>query len=161
MLEVVPMHLRPMLAGFSIWHYLQKLLIPWPLTVDYGLKPKLVTAVAINWAFAGAAVLVVIMIATVRPLRKWGLVPLAVMLLALMPVLGFASFIFQLLLHGCRSLHVPGGWAGPAPRLGGAENTGQLVAIRGRRSAPLGGGSFLYPAGTWAIPGAERTYLEA
>jgi hypothetical protein len=91
----LPLLQRPVIAGFSFFHYLAKIFLPYGLVLDSGLPPQVVldsTACRMCAALGGATLLVVLV---VRPLRRWAGAPLLVMLLLLLPVLGFVGFLFQ------------------------------------------------------------------
>jgi tetratricopeptide (TPR) repeat protein len=91
----VAIYLRPLVAIASIGFYVRKLLWPFHLTLDYGLRPHL--AVQSPWLVAdavflgGAAVLLWFARRSARPM----VVGAVVFVAAMLPVLGFATFDFQ------------------------------------------------------------------
>ena len=75
-------------AGFYLW----RMLLPWPLTVDYGRTPQFVLEDVWHWLPHLLAVLLGLLCTRFRPGL---LLPSLFILAALLPVLGFVSFDFQ------------------------------------------------------------------
>jgi hypothetical protein len=86
--------LRPIVAGDAVAFYVAKLVAPFGLCIDYGRTPQAVLAQTTACALAVVAWLVLAAIWLVPRLRSARL-PAAVSVAALLPVLGFAPFLFQ------------------------------------------------------------------
>jgi len=92
---LVPVWVRPLVAGDALAFYLAKTLWPSGLAADYGRSPDVALAAGwLWWAWLGPVALAVLLTA-VKPLRVY-LVPLLVFAAALMPTLGWVPFNFQL-----------------------------------------------------------------
>lgn len=85
---------RPLIAGDAIAFYLYKLFFPFALSVDYARTPEsIVQGAWIWWAWlvpaglAGALALL--------PHKRFWLISLAIFVVALLPVSGLVSFLFQ------------------------------------------------------------------
>lgn len=92
---VVPFYARPMIAGQAICFYLQKLFYPWSLAPDYGQSPAyILTQPATFWMVCVTIVLVGIIYLWRRQLPALALAGI-IFIIALLPVLGLASFDFQ------------------------------------------------------------------
>jgi Tfp pilus assembly protein PilF len=90
----VPFWQRPLIAGDALAWYFSKLVWPVELGFDPGRRPQVVLASAwVDWAWLVAAGVTVV--AALLPRRRTWLVSLAWMFIALAPVLGFVSFLFQ------------------------------------------------------------------
>jgi hypothetical protein len=90
-----PAYQRPIIAGFALFHYLSKLVVPYPLLIDSGFYPPIVLGSVLYKTYAVFAAVIVILVCAVRPLRRWLGVPLLIMVLGLLPVLGLVGFYFQ------------------------------------------------------------------
>ena len=77
-------------AGFYLWH----MLLPWPLTVDYGRTPQFVLEDVWHW-LPHLGLLAVLPGLLCTRFRPWVLLPSLFILVGLLPVLGFVSFDFQ------------------------------------------------------------------
>jgi hypothetical protein len=93
-IEPVAPWLRPLVAGDAVVFYAATLLWPLQLSVDYGRTPQVLLQSPAACAAAVAAWLVVAAILLTRRLGRWR-VPVAVAVVALLPVLGFIPFLFQ------------------------------------------------------------------
>lgn len=86
--------LRPLVAGDALLFYGSKLLWPFHLCIDYGRTPHVVLA-SVPACVAALAAWLVVSVAVLLPgLGRWRLAP-ALSVVALLPVLGFAHFLFQ------------------------------------------------------------------
>jgi hypothetical protein len=93
--ELVPVWMRPLVAGDALAFYLAKTLVPAGLSADYGRSPDMVLAAgSLWWTWLGPAVLAAALL-LLKPLR-WYLVPFLVFAAALLPTLGLVPFNFQL-----------------------------------------------------------------
>jgi hypothetical protein len=92
---VAPPWIRPMIALDCLAFYLGKLVAPIRLTVDYGRSPVLVYAKG-WWQLTWIAPLVVAIVLTILARRRPALIAAGILFVAgLVPVLGFAPFMFQ------------------------------------------------------------------
>ncbi len=91
---VTPLLYRPIVAGDAITFYLQKLVVPWPLAIDYGRQPELVLGQWSSYVLC-LAPLVFAGLLWLLPQGRTLLVFAAVFVLALLPVLGLVPFGFQ------------------------------------------------------------------
>ncbi len=92
--SIVPLWQRPLVAGDAVAFYIRKLLVPWPLCVDYGLRPTVVMArwsALIMWILPA---LVAAVLAMLPNRRRW-LTAYGVFVAGLLPMLGFVPFGFQ------------------------------------------------------------------
>jgi hypothetical protein len=92
--EYVAPWLRPVVAGDALVFYTAKLLWPVNLCIDYGRTPHVVLASVPACAAALAAWLALAVALLLPGLGKWRLAP-SLSVVALLPVLGFAPFLFQ------------------------------------------------------------------
>ena len=91
---LVPVWMRPLVAGDALAFYLLKALWPTGLAADYGRAPDMaLTAGWLWWMWIGPAALLAVLIA-VKRLRAY-LVPFLIFALALLPTLGLVPFNFQ------------------------------------------------------------------
>ena len=91
---LVPVWMRPLVAGDALAFYAWKTLGPTGLAADYGRSPDVVRAAGwLWWTWTGPAVLAAVL-AVVRPLRIY-LVPFGIFAAALAPTLGLVPFNFQ------------------------------------------------------------------
>ena len=91
---LVPVWMRPLVAGDALAFYLQKTLWPAGLAADYGRSPDLARAAGwLWWTWTGPAALAAVL-AVVRPARIY-LVPFGIFAAALAPTLGLVPFNFQ------------------------------------------------------------------
>ena len=91
---LVPLWMRPLVAGDALAFYLQKTLWPAGLAADYGRAPDLARAAGwLWWTWTGPAALAAVL-AVVRPARIY-LVPFGIFAAALAPTLGLVPFNFQ------------------------------------------------------------------
>ncbi|CAN5523870.1 tetratricopeptide repeat protein [soil metagenome] len=90
-----PLWARPLIATDSLAFYLFKLAWPINLAPDYGRKPRVV--IEHGWLFYTWIVPLIVFVALYlrRRRARWALGAGAVFVLALMPVLGLATFQFQ------------------------------------------------------------------
>ena len=83
---------RPIIAGDAVGFYLGKILVPLNLNVDYGRTPS---GVGEHWLI-GAMVVVALLALWISGLRRSVLgIGIAVLVVALLPVLGLRAFDFQ------------------------------------------------------------------
>ena len=91
---LVPIGMRPLVAGDALGFYLIKTLVPVGLAADYGRSPDAALAAGwLWWMWLPPAALGGVL-AAVRPLRVY-LVPFLVFAAALLPTLGLVPFNFQ------------------------------------------------------------------
>jgi protein O-mannosyl-transferase len=98
-----PMHLRPLVAADAVAFYLQKLIAPVGLTVDYGRTPaSIIASGAVRWTWLVPAFALLAALLVYRRLRRREpdsstipLASLAIFALAPLPVLGLVPFLFQ------------------------------------------------------------------
>ena len=91
---VVSWPMRLLIAGDALAFYMQKLLIPYPLCVDYGRSPRVVLNspwVCMSWMVPVTAGILLLSLSRVR--RYW--ITAAMFVVGLLPVLGFVPFKFQ------------------------------------------------------------------
>lgn len=92
---LVPVWMRPLVAGDALGFYLLKTLVPSGLAADYGRAPDAALAAGwLWWMWLGPALLAAALV-LVKPLRLY-LVPFLVFVAALLPMLGLVPFNFQL-----------------------------------------------------------------
>ncbi|MEX1045517.1 MAG: tetratricopeptide repeat protein, partial [Chthoniobacterales bacterium] len=92
---LVPVWMRPLVAGDALGFYLVKTLMPFGLAADYGRAPDVVLAAGwVWWMWLGPAALAAVLL-FIKPLRPY-LVPLFIFAAALLPTLGLVPFNFQL-----------------------------------------------------------------
>lgn len=86
---------RPIVAGASLAFYLQKLVFPHGLAFEYGWRPLLMLQK--SWFYAIAVVPLLLAAILFLGRRRWPRLGTAALILvaALLPVLGFAPFMFQ------------------------------------------------------------------
>jgi tetratricopeptide (TPR) repeat protein len=89
---------RPFIALDSLTFYLQKILVPYPLLIDYGRSPSKVLASVSSPELVGslawAGIATVLLILVIR--KKWKLLGVISLFLAgLLPNLGWSPFAFQ------------------------------------------------------------------
>ena len=93
--DLVPMWMRPLVAGDAMAFYLGKTFWPFGLTADYGRAPDIAWHAGwLWWTWLGPLALFAAVL-SVRPLRYY-LVPLGIFAAALGPTLGLVPFNFQL-----------------------------------------------------------------
>lgn len=93
--SLVPVALRPLVAGDALAFYAWKTLWPSGLAADYGRSPDAVLAAGwIWWTWIGPAALA-LALAVIKRLRIY-LVPFGIFTVALAPMLGLAPFNFQI-----------------------------------------------------------------
>jgi tetratricopeptide (TPR) repeat protein len=86
---------RPFVAGDAIAFYMAKLIVPWPLTIDYGRKPGVVLGHwwgYVTWIVPAAVGYIVWRRRNDRP--EWTAAA-SFSLALLLPVLGFMPFVYQ------------------------------------------------------------------
>lgn len=92
---LVPVWMRPLVAGDALGFYLAKTLVPFGLAADYGRSPDMALASGLLWwMWLGPAALAAVLF-FVKALRLY-LVPFLVFAAALLPTLGLVPFNFQL-----------------------------------------------------------------
>ena len=92
---LVPVWMRPLVAGDALGFYLVKTVVPFGLAADYGRSPDVVLSAGwIWWMWLGPAALAAVLF-LVKPLRLY-LVPFFIFAAALLPTLGLVPFNFQL-----------------------------------------------------------------
>lgn len=91
---VTPLLYRPVIAGDAVAFYLQKLLVPWPLSIDYGRQPEYVLSMRSTYVLC-LAPLVFAGVIWLLPQGRTLLVFAAVFVFALLPMLGLVPFGFQ------------------------------------------------------------------
>jgi len=90
-----PLWSRPILAGDAVAFYLRKLVVPWPLTIDYGRSPEHVFQQG-TYAFTAIIPVLLFVVAWIFGKRFPTIFAGAVLfLIPLLPVLGFVPFLFQ------------------------------------------------------------------
>jgi tetratricopeptide (TPR) repeat protein len=94
----IPFTKRPYIASDAITFYLQKIVVPYPLVIDYGRNPiailKNTSSPELMGAFGLAVVGIVLFLLAIT--RQWTLLGIvALFLAALLPNLGLMSFAFQ------------------------------------------------------------------
>ena len=93
--DLVPVWMRPLVAGDALAFYMTKVVWPAGLAADYGRAPDVARENGwLWWTWLGPLALAAIL-ATVKKLRVY-LVPLAIFASALLPTLGLVPFNFQL-----------------------------------------------------------------
>jgi tetratricopeptide (TPR) repeat protein len=93
---IVSLWLRPLIAGDALAFYLQKLLVPWQLGVDYGRRPDVVLQRPV-WAL-GALLIACglgVLMWRVRHRYPWLTAAVALFVAGVLPVLGLTAFNFQ------------------------------------------------------------------
>lgn len=140
---------RPFIAGDALAFYLGKLLLPFGLGVDYGRTPARV--LSHGWAYAAwlvpAACAVGIWLGRVR--RPWLAAAGALLVAAVLPVLGLVPFGFQVQSTvGDRYLYVA--MLGPALALAG------LLSVLNNRTAQVACGAWLLVLA--GLSGAQARY---
>ena len=91
---LVPVWMRPLVAGDALAFYLAKTFWPSGLAADYGRSPDAVLAAGwLWWTWLGPVALAVLLTA-VKQMRIY-LVPFLIFVAALLPTLGLAPFNFQ------------------------------------------------------------------
>ena len=91
-----PLWSRPFIAGDALMFYLWKLFIPLGLAMDYGRRPQIVLAhqwIYASWIIPAAAGIVIWILS--RRGAQYLVAGAAIMLAALLPVLGLIPFNFQ------------------------------------------------------------------
>lgn len=92
--SLVPLWARPLVACDAVAFYLGKILFPFALCADYGRSPNSVLdAGFLNWTWVFPVGLTVILL-SVKKLRRY-LIPLGVLVIGVLPTLGFIPFNFQ------------------------------------------------------------------
>ncbi len=91
---LVPVWMRPLVAGDALAFYLTKTFWPAGLAADYGRAPDVVLDAGWLWWMWLGPVALATMLFVVKPLRVY-LVPLLVFAAALLPTLGLVPFNFQ------------------------------------------------------------------
>jgi tetratricopeptide (TPR) repeat protein len=91
--SAAPLWARPLVAGHALAMYLFKLVLPYPLCVDYGYTPTVVMRSAGWWAWI-MPVAVTLFFAFSPHHRRW-LCAWGIFVVGLLPVLGFIPFRFQ------------------------------------------------------------------
>ena len=92
--NLVPVWMRPLVAGDALAFYLTKAVWPAGLAADYGRAPDVAREAGwLWWTWLGPLGLATIL-AAVKPLRVY-LVPLGIFAAALLPTLGLVPFNFQ------------------------------------------------------------------
>ena len=92
--NLVPIWMRPLVAGDALAFYLAKVVWPAGLAADYGRAPDVARATGLLWwTWLGPAALAAVL-ATVKKLRIY-LVPFGIFAAALLPTLGLVPFNFQ------------------------------------------------------------------
>ncbi|MBC8107432.1 MAG: tetratricopeptide repeat protein [Anaerolineae bacterium] len=94
-IPTVPIHLRPFIAADSIAFYLYKLIWPVHLAPDYGRNPRVVFQHGWQYYTWIAALLLAIAMFILRKRFRWAVGAAAIFVIALLPVLGLATFQFQ------------------------------------------------------------------
>ncbi|MCY2961512.1 MAG: tetratricopeptide repeat protein [Planctomycetota bacterium] len=92
--EIVPLLGRPLVAADAIEFYVRKLFAPVELAPDYGRRPSLVLAHGVDGTLVATCAGLAALLA-VPALRRQALVPLALFVTALAPVLGLVPFGHQ------------------------------------------------------------------
>ena len=90
----VPLIVRPLIAGDAIAFYTGKLLVPTDLCVVYGRTPQVAIADPYAPLSAGLVAIAAAWLLLLPHGRGWRL-PLALFVIPLLPVLGFAEFSYQ------------------------------------------------------------------
>ena len=85
---------RPLIALDALWFYLNKLVIPWPLSTDYGRTPQYVIQTKLIF-FTPWIPLLVLLTLWYSLDRRWWLAPVGISIAALLPMLGLMPFGFQ------------------------------------------------------------------
>jgi hypothetical protein len=93
LVQPVPLHLRPLIAGDALTFYLRQIALPVNLALDYGRRPDVVLASRLTYFLWVVPVLLALLTWRLRSRPLQGAVLL--FLLALLPVLGFTPFQFQ------------------------------------------------------------------
>jgi hypothetical protein len=95
LIATAPLWARPMVAGFSLFFYLGKVVWPARLAFDYGWRPPLL--MAHGWFYVVWIVPVVVGVVVWRGRRRWPVLRAGalVFVIGLAPVLGFSRFLFQ------------------------------------------------------------------
>lgn len=91
----VPVWQRPVIAGDSLAFYMTKLVIPWPLALDYGRTPQ--SVLQTPWSYVGALLSVAVLAFSVVywHRKRWLAAPLLVFVAWTLPVLGLIPFHYQ------------------------------------------------------------------
>lgn len=92
--DIAPWSMRWLIAGDALAFYLQKLLVPFPLCVDYGRSPRVMLEsrwLDLTWL---VPILAGIFLLSFRQARRYW-VPAAIFAAGLSPVLGLVPFKFQ------------------------------------------------------------------
>lgn len=93
--NLVPVWMRPLIAGDAFAFYTAKVVWPAGLSADYGRSPDVARSAGwLWWTWTGPTVLAAIF-ASVKKLRVY-LLPLGIFAAALLPTLGLVPFNFQL-----------------------------------------------------------------
>jgi protein O-mannosyl-transferase len=93
---VTPLASRPLVALDALAFYLEKLLWPFGLGPDYGRSPQVVLAHASQaWVRAALVALVVLLIFVPKRTRAWFATCFALLVVAVLPVLGIVPFLYQ------------------------------------------------------------------
>jgi len=91
-----PLWTRPLIAADALAFYLQKLLIPWPLTILYGRSPTAVVTsgqIHFTWMIPAAVCAVLVLLRRRAPIL---LAAGAIFLAGLLPTLGLTNFMMQI-----------------------------------------------------------------
>ena len=92
--DLVPLWMRPLVAGDALAFYMAKTVWPAGLSADYGRAPDIARGAGwLWWMWLGPAALAAVLVA-VKPLRIY-LLPFAIFAAALLPTLGLVPFNFQ------------------------------------------------------------------
>ncbi len=91
----VPLAARPLVAGDALAFYIGKLILPWPLSIDYGHDPRTVLANGLTKFVWLVPVAVAIGVWAVRKRWPWLPITVGISLAALAPMLGLVPFTYQ------------------------------------------------------------------
>lgn len=92
--ENVGLAWRPLIALDALWFYLNKLVVPWPLSPDYGRTPEYVIQSGLIYFTPWIPVLVVFALWYANETQRW-VAPVGIFVAALLPVLGLVPFGYQ------------------------------------------------------------------
>jgi protein O-mannosyl-transferase len=138
--SIPPLWLRPLIAGDAVMFYLYKLVLPYPLSIDYGRTPAYVLG-RVPLLLAALVPYLTFAFLWVAYRRAWILVPMGIFASALLPVSGLTPFVFQnVSTVADRYLYLA--------MLGPAMLTAALLANHRRRAAFIIAGAYACLLGT-------------
>jgi hypothetical protein len=90
-----PLWARPLIVADSITFYLGKLVYPVALGVDYGRRPEVVLSARWTYLEWLVPVAIALLMLSMRKRRPWLLAAGIIFVVAILPVSGIATFLFQ------------------------------------------------------------------